>query len=122
MKHIIYIVTLATLVFVSAANSQEVSFDALFSGAKVKSDVMGLSYPESDRTEFLIEVLLALGVSYAVTIEAGKTTVFWVSNNPQQAQDVQDRVSQYIFVKEACPEQKLPLPSDRAKSKLRCYK
>jgi len=120
MKYIIYIVTLAALVFVSTANSQEMSFDALFSGAKVKNDISGLSYPEPDRTDFLKEVLLALGVSYAIKIEAGKTTVFWVSTNPQQEQEVQDRVSQYIFVKEACPVLKLPLPSDPAKTKLKC--
>ena len=82
--------------------------------------MIGFKYPEPESTEFLIRVLEALEISYALQRDEDSITVFWAPASSEQEREVDNRVSQHLFIRKACPSLQLPLPSEPAKAELSC--
>ena len=122
MKRLSYFATVAILMVVSVARSEEVPLEAIYGTAREGGRVIGLSYPNQESVDFLMRVLVALGVPYATKLEGGVVTVYWAPESQVQEQEVQNRVSQYDFIREVCTSLKSPLPSEPAKLELTCTK
>ncbi|MCW9015211.1 MAG: hypothetical protein OQL06_15700 [Gammaproteobacteria bacterium] len=80
----------------------------------------GLIYPDKASTEYLKKVLKALGCSYTETSTPNGQRIEWQSKSEAEEQEIQNRVSQYLFLKEVCKSKNLPAPSQAAKEKLSC--
>lgn len=94
--------------------------DSVLAAAREGSRVIGLRYPDPESTKFLTRVLKALEIPYAVKNQDEAITVYWASASSEQEQEIQNRVSQFDFVRKVCPSLQVPLPSDVAKAELSC--
>ena len=80
----------------------------------------GITYPDPDTTIFLKSVLKAMEISFSEKATPEGMHISWQSKSDTQFQEIQNRVSQYVFVKDACKNIPLPTPEAPAQSKLSC--
>lgn len=81
---------------------------------------VGLTYQDADSSEYLMKVLNVLNITYKESKLPEGLRIEWQSNSESQEQEIQNRVSQYHFLKEVCKSKKLPLPSQPSIEKLSC--
>lgn len=89
------------------------------SGDEIPEGFLGYKYPDSERYDYSLKVLEALGRPYRV-IEREGTWVYWLPETAEQEKEFHNRVSQYFFVREVCPSLELPQPHEPAKEELSC--
>jgi len=77
---------------------------------KGPSKYVGLTYDESRATEFHKHVLTAMGLTYTIEQLGQSTTVWWAPRSDVEAEEVQRRVSQYLFAIANCPASQWPTP------------
>ena len=82
--------------------------------------VVALVYPDAASSKFLKEVLISMDILFKETDTPKGKKVEWASDSEEQEKEIQSRVSQYNFVKEACKEMPLPSPSAPARDRLSC--
>lgn len=82
--------------------------------------LVGLIYPDDDSTNFLKAVLDSMKLTYSEKSTNNGQYIEWKSDDESQVLEIQNRVSQYTFIKELCKGRELPLPSRPALSKLTC--
>ncbi len=85
-----------------------------------EGDRIGLNYHDPDTTKFLESVLQSMKLPYTTQSSDGDTTIFWNSSGETQEEEIRNRVSQYVFIRDVCKALPIPLPSDPAKTELSC--
>lgn len=86
---------------------------------QIPEGYLGYKYNDSERYDYSLKVLEALGRPYRV-IEREGTWVYWLPESAEQEKEFNNRVSQYFFVREVCPSLELPQPHEPAKEELSC--
>ena len=84
------------------------------------SKTIGLTYPDKVSSEYLKEVLISLNIPFSERETKNGQYVTWESNNEDQEREIQDRVSQYRFLKVICKSDNLPPPGSPSKESLSC--
>jgi hypothetical protein len=100
----------------AAANST-VSAERSKGGA---NRVVGLRFNEPKQIEFLKAVLKSMKLSYTVKTTSQGELVEWVSSDPEQEREIQNRVSQFWFISTQCSGLQSPSPSQPARANLSC--
>jgi hypothetical protein len=96
---------------------------ALFSAAHAEEfsqRTVGLTFPDQAQTTFLKAVLESMNLPYTAKETSSGEMVQWVSRDPRQEQESQNRVSQYRFISTQCKGMQLPSPNKPALSQLSC--
>jgi hypothetical protein len=78
------------------------------------------NYPDSERREFFKQVLESMGIEYTEEQRNEETWVVWSPKSDDIEEEIRERVDQYYFVLNVCPELPLPKPGDPPKSDLSC--
>ncbi len=90
-------------------------------GESKKPDrVVGLKYKEPKETDFLKAVLKSMKLRYTVTSTPDGELVEWASKDQVQELEIQNRVSQFLFISTQCPGMSPPAPSQPARPRLSC--
>ena len=82
----------------------------------------GLTYGDPRLTEFHKRVLSSMKLEYTTEDDNGRTTVSWAPRSEAEANEVQERVSQYGFAMRGCPINQWPEPDTPAGTITRCPK
>lgn len=75
---------------------------------------------DPDEREFLKEVLTSLKLPYKEFVNDMGVNIQWESYSREQELEIQNRVSQYAFMKKHCKGMDLPKPSQPTRDKLSC--
>lgn len=79
-----------------------------------------LTYTDKASSEYLKRVLEELGHSYTETSTPNGQRIEWKSASKEEEQEIENRVSQYLFLKEVCKTTNLPPPSQASRETLSC--
>ena len=122
MKRIFQLAIVAIVIVGVDVWPEEVPLNSIYATAKEGGHVVGLRYPDPKSVDFLKRVLEMMGSPFATKHESDSVTVYWVPASTEQEQEVQNRVSQFDFIREVCPNLRIPSPSDPAKAEMKCAK
>ena len=89
-------------------------------GISSSNNLVGITYPDKDSSTFLKAVLFSMNITFKELTTINGQYIEWASDNESQELEIQNRVSQYIFIKEVCKNMKLPSPSSPALKELSC--
>lgn len=81
---------------------------------------VALIYPDTESSEFLRSVLESMNIMYVQSQTDNGKKVEWLSNSDAQDREIQNRVSQYNFLREVCKSNDLPAPSEPAVRQISC--
>lgn len=81
---------------------------------------VGITYPDEDSSTFLKAVLSSMDLTFTEKSTQNGQYIEWQSDNESQEKEIQERVSQYYFIKNHCKNMKLPLPSMAARAEITC--
>ena len=110
-----------TMAFALAASSVFPLSGLAAGGEGKKGDgTVGLRYKEPKETEFLKAVLRSMKLHYSATATPEGELVEWLSRDPGQQMEIQNRVSQFSFISTQCPGMSPPAPSQPARPRLSC--
>src|SRR5688572_23398695 len=87
---------------------------------KKPGGMVGLKYKEPKEAEFLKAVLKSMKLHYTATATPDGELVEWASRDPAQQMEIQNRVSQFLFISTQCPGMSPPDPSQPARPRLSC--
>ncbi|MBT8348654.1 MAG: hypothetical protein KJP24_04240 [Sulfurovum sp.] len=79
-----------------------------------------LIFSDPDERGFLKEVLTSLKLPYKEFVNDMGVNVQWESYSREQELEIQNRVSQYAFIKKHCKGIDLPMPSQPTRDNLSC--
>jgi len=80
----------------------------------------GAIHHDNDTSSFLKLVLTSMNIPFTEKNTADGIYVKWKPNTSEIEQEISNRVSQYVFIKDVCKSIPLPSPSSPAKEKLSC--
>ena len=80
----------------------------------------GIIYPDDVSTSFLKAVLTSMQIPFTQTSTPKGKYIKWASKGEAHRKEIENRVSQYIFIKEVCKNLPLPKPEEPAREKLSC--
>jgi hypothetical protein len=81
---------------------------------------VGIAYPDEESRIFLKAVLKSMNLAYKEIETVHGNEIRWKSESKAQEEEVQNRVSQYTFIKEVCKNIELPSPSAPTRAELSC--
>ncbi len=84
------------------------------------SNLVGLIYPDKDSSTFLKAVLFSMNITFKESTKTNGQYIEWISDDKLQELEIQNRVSQYNFIKTVCKNMRLPSPSSPALKELSC--
>ncbi len=88
----------------------------------VQKKWVALVYTDNESTLFLKAVLDSMDLPYRETETTKGAKVEWQSEGQSQEMEIQNRVSQYEFLRTVCKSQSLPPPGRPALKELSCKK
>ncbi len=83
---------------------------------------IGATHPDKVSSDFLKKVLFAMEIKFTATQTPSGEHIEWESISESQYEELTNRVSQYIFIKDVCKSKTLPSAKDSAKKELSCKK
>jgi len=81
---------------------------------------VGVTYPDEDSSTFLKTVLSSMKLPFTEKTTPNGLYIEWQSDNESQDFEIQERVSQYYFIKNHCKNMELPSPSSPAVAEISC--
>jgi hypothetical protein len=81
---------------------------------------VGLTYPDEGSSTFLKAVLNSMNLPFTEKTTSEGQHIEWQSDNDIQALEIQNRVSQYYFIKMHCKNMALPSPTESALKDISC--
>ena len=81
---------------------------------------VGIAYPDEDSRIFLEAVLKSMNLAYKEIETVQGNEIRWKSESKAQDEEIQNRMSQYYFIKEICKNIELPSPAAPARAELSC--
>ena len=94
-----------------------------YSTEKMKSApkrFVGVTYPDEGSSTFLKAVLSSMNLTFTEKTTPNGQYIEWQSDNESQELEIQERVSQYYFIKNHCKNMELPSPSKLALAEISC--
>lgn len=79
-----------------------------------------VNYYNEEKTNFLKQVLDSMGIEHTDQHDDDGHWVAWTPKSAKIEKEIRERVAQYGFILEVCPNLPLPKPTEQSKSELSC--